>query len=158
MIAPASLDDVPRAAALLAATYDDRLITVAGVRYGFESVLPEDRRQYWRAELDGELVGWAVGGLDAFASSPTAGFVAITVDAAQRRRGIGSALWDVASAHLDRIGARRVVSFSRADARHEGVRSRTGIHRRGDRDGVRRRPADDRSARRRHRRGSRSSR
>ena len=116
MIAPASVDDVPRAAALLAATYDDRLITVAGVRYGFESVLPEDRRQYWRAELDGELVGWAVGGLDAWASSSSAAFVAITVDEAQRRRGLGSALWDVASAHLDRIGARRVVSFSRADA------------------------------------------
>jgi len=116
MISPASVDDVPRAAALLAATYDDRLITVAGIRYGFESVLPEDRRQYWRAELDGELVGWAVGGLDAWASSSTASFVAVTVDAAQRRRGLGSALWDVASAHLDRIGARRVVAFSRADA------------------------------------------
>jgi len=116
MIAPASVDDVPRAAALLGATYDDRLITVAGVRHGFESVLPGDRRQYWRAELGGELVGWAVAGLDAFASSPTAAFVAITVGEAHRRRGIGSALWDVASAHLEWIGARRVLTFSRADA------------------------------------------
>ena len=157
MIAPASLDAVPRAAALLADTYDDRLITVAGVRHGFESVRPEDRRQYWRAELDGELVGWAVGGLDAFAPSRTDAFVGITVDAAHRRRGIGSALWDVASAHLDRIDARRVVAFSQADARTKAFAAGRGF----TVEATETASAVDRGRslpRRRHRRGSKSSR
>jgi GNAT superfamily N-acetyltransferase len=115
MISPASVDDAARAAALSAASFDDRLNTVSGVRYRFASARPEDRMRYWRAERDGELVGWVYGGLDAFAPVRTAGFVGIIVHPANRREGIGSALWDVASAHLDEIGVRRIVAHSRAD-------------------------------------------
>lgn len=115
MISPGSIEDAPRVAVLLQATYEERLITVAGVRHRQASIQPEDRVRTWRAENDGELVGWAVGGLDAFAPVGTAGFAGITVDPAHRRRGIGSALWDVLSAHLDDIGARRVVVHSKAD-------------------------------------------
>ena len=74
MISPASVDDAARAARLFAASFDDRVTTVAGIRYRFESAQPEDRMQYVRAECDGELVGWAHGGLDAFAPVRTAGF------------------------------------------------------------------------------------
>ena len=116
MISPASIDDAPRVAALLGSTYDDRLITVAGVRHRQASIRPEDRVGAWRAERDGELVGWAIGGLDAFASERTAAFAGVVVHPDHRREGIGSALWEVVTAHLDEIGARRVVAHSRADA------------------------------------------
>ena len=115
MISPASLDDAARVAALFNAAFDDRLITVAGLRYRMASGRPEERTQYWRAEHKSELVGWALGGLDAFAPVRTAGFAGIVVHPAYRREGIGSALWDVVSAHLGEIGARRIVVHSRAD-------------------------------------------
>ena len=115
MVSPASIDDAERAAALFAAAFDDHLNTVSGIRYRFESARPEDRMQYWRAEREGKLVGWAYGGLDAFAPIRTAGFAGIVVHPSHRREGIGPALWDVVSAHLDQIGARRIVAYSRAD-------------------------------------------
>jgi len=115
MISPASIDDAQRMAALLGSVYDDRLITVAGVRHRQASIRPEERVGTWLAERDGELVGWAVGGLDVFASASTAAFAAVVVHPDRRREGIGSALWEVVTAHLDEIGARRVVAHSRAD-------------------------------------------
>ena len=93
-ISVASTDDAPRAAALFNAAFDDRIITVAGVRYRQASALPEDRSLYLRAEQDGELVGWAFGGLDVFASSATMGYAGIIVHPDHRRAGTGSALWD----------------------------------------------------------------
>jgi GNAT superfamily N-acetyltransferase len=76
---------------------------------------PEDRRRSWRAEREGELVGWAFGGLEPFSSQRTAGFAGVVVHPGCRREGIGSALWDVVSSHLDRIGVRRVVAYGEAD-------------------------------------------
>lgn len=116
IISVASVDDAASAAALFQVSFDDRVNTVAGVRYRLTSSLPEDRMGYWRAERDGDLVGWAYGGLDAFASVRTAGFAGIVVHPAHRRRGIGSALWAVLLEHLAAIGARRIVVHSRADA------------------------------------------
>lgn len=127
MISPASIDDAPRAAALFRAIFDDRLITVEGFRYRFESARPVDRLRCWRAEQDGELVGWAVGGLDAFAPVRTAAFAGIVVHPAHRRAGIGSALWDVVSAHLGRVGARRIVVHSRDDADSTAFAARLGF-------------------------------
>ena len=115
MVSPASVVDAKRAAALFAASFDDHLNTVSGIRYRFESARPEDRMQYWRAEREGDLVGWAYGGLDAFAPVRTASFAGIVVHPSHRREGIGPALWDVVSAHLEEIGTRRIVAYSRAD-------------------------------------------
>lgn len=115
MISPATFHDIPGVATLLAAVFDDRVITVAGMRYRQESSPPEDRVGYWRVERGREIVGWAVGGLDTFASARTAAFAGIAVHPAHRGEGIGSALWDCLSAHLDGIGARRIVVHSRAD-------------------------------------------
>jgi GNAT superfamily N-acetyltransferase len=114
-ISVASLDDAPRAAALYNAAFDDRVITVAGVRYRQASAKPEDRILYLRAEQGGELIGWAYGGLDVFAASATTGYAGIVVHPDHRRTGTGSALWDTMSLHLDEIDARRIVAHSRAD-------------------------------------------
>ncbi|WP_411278230.1 GNAT family N-acetyltransferase [Gaiella sp.] len=127
MITPATPDDSPRVAALLSAVFDDRVITAAGMRYRRESAPTEDRVGYWLAEHAGEVVGWAVGGIDAFASVRTTAFAGIAVHPEHRARGIGSALWDVLSAHLDEIGARRIVAHSRADADAKAFVGRCGF-------------------------------
>ena len=146
----------PRAAALLAAVFDDRVITVAGIRYRHRERPARGPGRYWRAERSGELVGWAVGGLDAFASCRTAAFAGIAVHPAHRGEGIGSALWDVplGAPRRDRSPSHRRPQPSRR--RHEGVRRQTRIQPRGDGDELGRRSADGRVHLRRHRRESRS--
>ncbi len=114
-VSPGTLEDVPRVAALYRACFDDRLSTVAGIRHRQTSANAEDQQRFWRAEVGGELVGWAFGGLDAFASVRTTAFASIVVHPAHRRAGVGAALWNELSQHLDRIGALRVVAYSRAD-------------------------------------------
>jgi len=114
-ISPGSIEDVPRVAALYRATFDDRLSTVTGIRHRQASARPEDALRVWRAEEDGELIGWAFAGLDSFAAVRTTASASIVVHPAHRRAGAGSALWDEASAHLDAIGALRTVAYSRAD-------------------------------------------
>ena len=94
VIVPASLTDASRAAALIRATSSDRLGSDAGTRYRMATALPEERMGYWKAEDEGELVGWAIAGLNAFAQSAAAGLAGITVASSHRRRGIGGALWD----------------------------------------------------------------
>jgi GNAT superfamily N-acetyltransferase len=85
------------------------------MRYRQASAVPEDKLAYWRAELGDDLVGWAFAGRDTFAPTETMGFAGLVVHPDHRRRGIGAALWDVASAHLDEAGVRRIVVHSRAD-------------------------------------------
>jgi GNAT superfamily N-acetyltransferase len=127
MIAVASAEDAPRAAALVRACLPDRVVTPEGVRYQMETSLPEDRLVHWKAEVGGELVGWAFGGLDAFAPGRTTGFGGIVVDPAHRRAGIGSALWESLSAHLQGIGARRIVAVSEADGQTRAFVERCGF-------------------------------
>jgi GNAT superfamily N-acetyltransferase len=70
---------------------------------------------WWKAERDGELVGWAIGGLDAFAPVRTVAFGGAVVHPDHRCRGIGSALWDAVYERLVEAGARRMIAFGQAD-------------------------------------------
>jgi GNAT superfamily N-acetyltransferase len=115
VISSAGPDDADRAATLIQLVREDRVVTAAGVRYTLKTARAEDRMAFWRAEVGGELVGWAFGGLDAFAPVRTAGFASVIVHPQHRRRGIGSELWAPLSAHLEAIGARRIVSHSDGD-------------------------------------------
>ena len=55
IVSPGSVEDAPRVAALFLACFDDRLITVAGIRHRQISAQPEDELRFWRAEEGGEL-------------------------------------------------------------------------------------------------------
>ncbi len=94
IVSPGSVEDVPRVAALYRACFDDRVITVAGIRHRQVSARPEDELRFWRAEEGGELIGWSFAGRDAFAAARTTANAAIVVHPAHRRAGVGSALWD----------------------------------------------------------------
>ena len=71
VVSPGSVEDVPRVAALYRACFDDRVITVAGIRHRQVSARPEDELRFWRAEDGGELIGWSFAGRDAFAAART---------------------------------------------------------------------------------------
>ena len=73
IVSPGSVEDVPRVAALYRACFDDRVITVAGIRHRQVSAQPEDELRFWRAEEGGELIGWSFAGRDAFAAARTTG-------------------------------------------------------------------------------------
>ena len=89
-ISVASPDDAPRAAALFNAAFDDRVITVAGVRYRQTSAKPEDRIAVsprgagQRARRLGVRAA-----CDVFAASATMGYAGIVVHPDHRRRARG---------------------------------------------------------------------
>jgi GNAT superfamily N-acetyltransferase len=115
VISPATVEDALRGAALLREVVAERVVTPVAIRYHMEIATPDDRMRWWKAERDGELVGWAIGGLDAFAPVRTVSFVGVVVHPDHRRNGIGSALWEAVRPHLDEAGARRVLAFGQAD-------------------------------------------
>jgi GNAT superfamily N-acetyltransferase len=115
VISRATIADAERGAALARETAPEFVVTPAAIRYQMETSDPADRMGWWKAERDGELVGWALGGLDAFASARTAAFGAVRVHPEHRSSGVGSALWDAMHAHLVDAGARRVLAFGHAD-------------------------------------------
>jgi GNAT superfamily N-acetyltransferase len=132
VISRATVDDAPLGAALLRAVVEERVVTPASIRYHMETARREDRLAWWKAERDGELVGWAFGGLDAYAPVRTAAFGGVSVHPDHRRRGHGSALWEALAGDLREAGARRIVAFSHSDPgskaflesngfRHEGT-------------------------------------
>jgi len=100
---------------LLRAAVEEHVATPGGIRYRMETAAPEDRVAWWKAEKDGAVVGWASGGLDAFAAVRTVAFGRVVVHGDHRREGIGSALWDALRAHLDEAGAKRMVAYGGAD-------------------------------------------
>jgi GNAT superfamily N-acetyltransferase len=73
------------------------------------------RRQWWTCQVDGVVVGWASAFLDTWSGRQGDAAAGVLVHPEQRGRGIGSALWDLARAHLADIGATRVVAYSRGE-------------------------------------------
>ena len=116
VIAPASSEDAEGAAALLDIVDPDGVHTVAGFRYRMETAQPAQRTRSWKAEQDGDIVGWAGAGLDPFSSDQGRAFTRVAVHPDHRGRGLGGSLWSEVSRHLDEIGAARTVTFSRSEA------------------------------------------
>jgi GNAT superfamily N-acetyltransferase len=80
-----------------------------------EKARPEDRRKWWKFVRDGVIVGSASAGLDQYSATPGRALARIAVHPDHRTRGIGSALWDTAAAHLDEIRGTRLATQSRGD-------------------------------------------
>ena len=116
MISAATLDDAAGAAELANQVYPDQLITAAGLRHQLTSQPPEARRATWKAEVDGIVVGWASAQLEVWAAAPGHARIGVLmVHPEWRGRGIGTALWEKAAAHLETIGGTHVVVQSSDD-------------------------------------------
>lgn len=115
MISEAGVDDIPGIAALAGIVHPDRVGTAAGMRHWYESAPESARRTWWKAEQDDVVVGWGVALLQAWSSTPGDASAGVSVHPDVRGRGIGSALWELALAHLAEIGARHVVVRSTDD-------------------------------------------
>ena len=89
--------------------------TVAGFRHLLATALPRAQRRRWVAEEDGSVVGTATGRFETYVGKPGVAYVAVAVDPAWRRRGLGSALYERVYAHLIEHGARRLLAESAAD-------------------------------------------
>jgi GNAT superfamily N-acetyltransferase len=102
--------DFPGAALLLQAVYHGQFFTEAGLRHRLETAPERARLKTWCAEHEGAIVGWGRSGLVTDSARDDVGWVAVSVLADHRRRGLGAALYDLAEAHVQSLGARRLLA------------------------------------------------
>lgn len=118
-------EDVPALASLLRAVHRDYVTSERALRHNLEANRDDRRRNYWVAEVDGEIVGRARASFETFSTEQDVGRLTVSVLPERRRRGIGSALYARAEEHLVREGARRIVATA------EGAASRPFLEARG---------------------------
>lgn len=104
MIRPATLDDVPRAAAMRQRAWPDSIITEEGMRHSLENVPQRAELLMLAWDEGGAIVGWITAGREWWASEPHRGTLVVAVDPARRGEGIGSALAAAGDEHLARLG------------------------------------------------------
>ncbi len=92
-----------------------------------ESAAPEERAAWWKAVDGSHIVGWGTAALGTFSADPGRAFASVSVHPDVRGRGIGTALWDVVTAHLDKIGARNTSIASRDDDASVGFARERGL-------------------------------
>ena len=125
IVSPGSIEDAPRVAALFRASFDDRLSTVAGIRH----------RQIERPTGGRAAVLARRGGRRAHrlgVRRPRRVRLGAHDGIREHRRPSGPSprrsrlrlSGTLVSGHLDAIGARRIVAYSRADAEIGGLRRR----------------------------------
>jgi GNAT superfamily N-acetyltransferase len=102
--------------------------TERGVRHRRLTTLERARRGDWLVEADGQVVGWSSGAVKTDGDRDDVAWANVFVRPAWRRRGIGAELWQPLEAHLDGLGARRVLTDgpdapeTLAFAEHRGFR------------------------------------
>jgi GNAT superfamily N-acetyltransferase len=123
-----TLADVPAVARMISLAEQDRVLTPEGLLH-FVSTVPERaRRQLWKAEEGGELVGWAGAGLSWESEEEGAGYTNVVVHPGHRGRGIGAALWERLEARLAEIGARRVSAMGPDEPASHAFAAARGFH------------------------------
>ena len=120
MLRPASLGDVAAAVRLVALVNPEWLVSAESFRHNLTSTPAEARRGKWCIERDDELIGWASSLLMVATSESGSGLIVVNVHPLERRKGLGSALLEVAERHAADIGVRRLVSFSCGDEESAG--------------------------------------
>lgn len=107
-------DDAP-AIARLQLEADDARVTSAETIVHMRRTRPERGRMVdLVAEIEGEVIGSGVAGLDISTSTPGAAWAFVTVDSRMRRRGIGDALGTKLLEHLHGLRATKATSFFRS--------------------------------------------
>ena len=108
-------DDADAAAALLTA-HSPWFYSAAGLRHRQATLPPRAHRAAWVANDDGAVVAWGEAEFDWTAVDEGIGTLYVLVAEAQRRRGLGSELFELAVAHLTARGARELRTWSFRDS------------------------------------------
>ena len=109
--------DAPELVGLVRETVPTAVINVASFVHRLRTVPERARLRQWVAEADGRVVGRVDCSLTLFAEASGIGELQVAVRGDQRRRGIGSALYDVALAYAQTLGVDRLLAnFHENDA------------------------------------------
>jgi GNAT superfamily N-acetyltransferase len=119
LIRPLEERDAETVTAVLCEVDDARVLSPAGRLHRVRHQPERARVLELVAELDGEVVAVASAGLNTSTAAAGACWSSVSVMAARRRRGIGSALFEHALDHLRQIGGTRATSFFRHNAEGE---------------------------------------
>ncbi|GAA2377995.1 N-acetyltransferase [Catellatospora methionotrophica] len=112
LIREMTIEDVPELARVRYASFGWFISSVAQQQVWWRTALPEGRVRRLLALRDGRVVGGAAGGFNVTTTEPGAGYVQVEVHPDERRRGVGSALYEQIEEHLRAIGVRRVRTFA----------------------------------------------
>jgi mycothiol synthase len=125
-IEPASIDDLPAAAALMNVVYDDGMNSVAAWRHRISTEPERAHRRMFKATAAGEVVGWATALFDTHTTTPGVTFVGSTVHPDHRGRGLGAALLAAGEEHVLAHGATLLRSWSRDEEPARRLATRFG--------------------------------
>src|SRR5688572_10159163 len=114
-IREATLDDMPALERIRQACFSWHVATVAAQRNWHTAMPPEARMLQLAAEVDGDVVGFALAAINVMTKEPGVGFATCSVHPDFRRRGIGTALHEAVEEHLAALGLRRAQSHALDD-------------------------------------------
>jgi GNAT superfamily N-acetyltransferase len=126
VIEEAEPEDLPGAVGLMNLVYTDSALSLEQYRHFVATRPARAVRKQFKAVIDGELVGWGIGGLHTNTSTPGVAFVGVTVHPGFRGRGLGTALLDVAEQHVLANAATSVRADSPDDRDARQFASRRG--------------------------------
>jgi GNAT superfamily N-acetyltransferase len=109
-------DDLPGLTRLYDELYPQFVTTVEAFRHRLAAIPERARRRRWVAVADGEVVGTATSGLQAYSATEGHAMINVGVAPAHRRRGLGGELWLTAEEHLRSLDPGLVESSSTEDA------------------------------------------
>ena len=103
--------DILGVVALRRSLWADVVGTPESMAWGIDHTDPGERVRRWVASDAGQVVGWAVAGRAAWTAEPVT-VIYFGVLAERRGQGIGRGLFEVADAHLARLGAKHTTTAS----------------------------------------------
>ncbi|MDX6595867.1 MAG: hypothetical protein QOI72_1249 [Solirubrobacterales bacterium] len=102
--------DAEALTALMRETYPSAVVTVASFVHRLRTVPKRAQLRQWVTEVDGSVIGRADCSLTLFAEDSGIGQILVAVRRDQHRRGVGSALYDVALEHARLLGVERLLA------------------------------------------------
>jgi GNAT superfamily N-acetyltransferase len=124
VIRPFRTEDAPAVVELVRNVAVDWWTSAAALAYRLTSHPERARQRAWVAGEDDDLVGFGRARLLWEVAEGDAATFRIEVRPDRRRRGVGSALFEQAEAHLRDAGARKLQSFAEAESGHSFLRAR----------------------------------
>lgn len=115
LIRESTIDDVTAFSRIRYAVLPWMTASLVAQRNWFTSVPAEARQLRLTAEVDGEVVGFAMGGFNVYTKEEGVSIAAVTVDPRFRGRAIGKALYDPIEDHLRTIGTLRAQGYAHDD-------------------------------------------